>query len=53
MEVLPYVGVEFNAIYSESCVSQLGDLPYGCVIALFMTYSAFEKEKGEFQIKLF
>lgn len=53
MEVLPYVGVEFNAIYSESCVSQLGDLANGCVIALFMTYCALEKQKGEFQIKLF
>lgn len=36
MEVLPYVVVEFTAIYSESCVSQLGDLANGCVIAVFM-----------------
>lgn len=53
MEVLPYTAVEFNAIYSESCVSHPGDLPNGCVITLFMPYCALEKQKGEFQIKLF
>lgn len=45
MKVLPYV-IEFTAIYSERCVSQLGDLANGCVIRVFMNIQCTRKTKG-------